>query len=68
MTKEERIGMKMVEQDKEHIYRLEDKGSCIVRIKSKDYQNNANVNLNKGDMYEKIDNDPSEETERKDQI
>ena len=47
MSKEERIGMKMVEKDDSHIYRLEDKGSCIVRIKNIDYENNAVQNLAK---------------------
>ena len=62
MSKEERIGMKMVEEDKDHIFRLEDKRSCIVRIKSKDYEHNAKKNLCEGDMYEY---DPSKETEKK---
>ena len=47
MSKEERIGMKMVEKDDSHIYRLEDKESCIVRIKNKEYENNAVQNLAK---------------------
>ena len=65
MTKEERIGMEIVKNDHEHIYRLEDKGSCIVRLRKEDYANNANINLHKGMMYEELDKDPSKETEKK---
>ena len=65
MTEEERIGMKLVEKDKTCMYRLEDKDSCIVRIKNEDYENNAVQNLTNGNMYEKMDDDSSEETEKK---
>ena len=45
------------------MHRLE--GSCIVRIKNEDYENNAVQNLSNGDMFKKMDEDPSEETEEK---
>ena len=65
MTREERIGMEMVKSDHEHIFRLEDKGSCIVRLRKEDYANNAEINLHKGMMYEELVKDPSKETEKK---
>ena len=65
MTKAEREGMEEVKNDGEHIYRMEDKGSCIVRIKAEDYEKNAKNNLAKGNQYEKLNSDPTNQTVEK---
>ena len=44
MTPLERKGMEIVKKDTEHIYRMEDKGSSIVKIKKEDCINNATKN------------------------
>ena len=46
-------------------YRMEDKGSCIVRIKADDYEKNAKDNLMKGNQYEKLNSDPTNQTVEK---
>ena len=65
MTVSECKGMEMVNNDSDNIYRLEDKGSCIVRLSKKDYENNVVKNLNKADMFEEVDKDKTEILERK---
>ena len=56
MTQFEREGMEEVKNDTEHIYRMEDKGSCIVRMHKKDYESNAKSNLANANQYEKLNN------------
>ena len=54
MEKIERPGLIDVKEDmKTHVYKLEDKGSCLTGIKKEDYENNVQNNLNNADMYEK---------------
>ena len=45
MTKMEREGMEEVKKDNDHTYKMEDKGSCIVRLKKTDYENNVKTEL-----------------------
>ena len=60
----ERNGSKDVKEDmKTHVYKLEDKGSCITRIKKEDYENNVKEHLNNSGMYKKLSTDPTKETE-----
>merc|ERR1712215_509698 len=55
----ERQGKGMINSDLEnHVYRLEDKGSCIVRLDMDDYENNAIDNLENTTVYEVVDEDP----------
>lgn len=61
-TKIEREGMEEVKKDKDHIYKMEDKGSCIVRLEKVDYENNVKTNLSKGNQYEQLASDPTKET------
>ena len=65
MTKIEREGMELVKNDDDHIYRLEDKGSSIVRMKTEHYEKNAKDNLERGNQYEKLNSDPTKETVEK---
>ena len=65
MTKVEREGIELVKKDNYHIYRMEDKRSCIVRLKKADYENNAKSNLAKGNQYEKNDANPTKKLSRK---
>ena len=44
-----------------HVYKVEDKGSSICRIKLGWYENNVIQNLNANKIYEKKDEDPTEE-------
>ena len=55
MTPLERKGMEIVKKDTEHIYRMEDNGSSIVKIQKGDYINNAIKN------YEKLNDDKTDE-------
>ena len=43
------------------MYKIEDKGSSIVRIKTEWYENNVENNLNKERYYETLDEDPTAE-------
>ena len=59
LTMMERQGKGMINSDLEnHVYRLEDKGSCIVRLDMDDYENNAIDNLENTTVYEVVDEDP----------
>ena len=58
LTKIERKGKEMLKADlTTHVYRLEDKGSCIVRLDKLDYENNAESNLQNAAVYEEVDRD-----------
>ena len=58
--------MEIVKKDNDHIYRMEDKGSSIVRIKREDYVNNVLQNLEaNNNLYEKLDHDPTLEIKSK---
>ena len=64
MTPLEREGEKAIKIDSlAHVYKKEDKGSCIVRIKKDDYENNVEEHLGNNFLYDVIDEDPSKETE-----
>ena len=45
----------MVKNDDEYIYKMEDKGSCIVRMKKEDYEKNVESHLDKPEMYENVE-------------
>ena len=59
LTPVQRIGEKMVNEDHDHVYKIEDKGSSIVRIKKEWYEKNVKNNLENESMYEKLDVDPT---------
>lgn len=64
MTPLEREGERLIKVDSlTHVYKKEDKGSCIVRMNKDDYENNVEKHLDNVIFYEKVDNDPSEEAE-----
>ena len=66
MTRLERDGKEHIKIDsRTHVYKKEDKGSCIVRMDRNDYEKNVEQTLDNKDMFEVIDVDPSEETELK---
>ena len=66
MTPLEREGEKLIKKDSmDHVYKREDKGSCIVRMSKIDYENNVERNLNNQTQYEKMQTDQSKETENK---
>jgi hypothetical protein len=66
MTPLEREGERLIIEDsKTHVYKMEDKGSCIVRIKKADYERNVEQTLSDTNMYEKVKDDPSKEIEDK---
>ena len=55
MKKIERQGLEDIKKDmNDHVYKMEDKGSCITRIKTEDYENNVQKNLDNAQMFEKI--------------
>ena len=56
---------KLVKNDSDHIYKMEDKGSCIVRMRKEDYEKNVESHLDNPQMYEKLDDDPTDETKEK---
>ena len=65
MTAEERKGMEMVLKDKDNIYRMEDKGSSVVRMDKSHYVKNVTSNLEQSNLYEKVDEDNTEEIKNK---
>ena len=66
MTAIEREGEKLIKRDSiDHVYKREDKGSCIVRMNKADYERNVENNLNNQSQYEVILNDTSKDTEEK---
>ena len=66
MTSIEREGEKLIKKDSiNHVYKREDKGSCIVRMDKADYEQNVEKNLNNQSQYEQIQNDTSKDTEER---
>ena len=65
MTAEERRGMEMVIKDKDNVYRMEDKGSSVVRMDKSHYVKNVTSNLEQSNLYEKVDEDNTEEIKKK---
>ena len=61
MTAEERKGMEIVLKDKDNIYRMEDKGSSVVIIDKSHNVKNVTSNLEQSNLYEKVDEDNTEE-------
>ena len=55
LTPLENKGKKFVQNDTTHVYKVEDKGSSICRIKLGWYENNVIQNLNNNNIYEEID-------------
>ena len=62
LTPIERKGKNMLRKDLEkHVYKLEDKGSCLVRMDKLLYERNVKRNLESSTLYEELDDDPTEE-------
>ena len=47
------------------MHELEDKGSCLVRLDKADYKNNVKHNLESPNLYEKLNNETTEEIKGK---
>ena len=66
MTPLEKQGERLIKTDRlTQVYKKEDKGSCIVRIKRDIYEKNVEKHFENATLYERVDNDPSEEIEAK---
>ena len=66
MSPLEREGERAIKEDSlTHVYKKEDKGSCIVRLKRHHYESNVEKHLENRTLYEVVDHDPSKETETK---
>ena len=62
---EERRGMQIVKDDKNYIYRLEDKGGSIVRMTNEYCEHNVDKNISKPDMFEEVKMNNTDKLEKK---
>ena len=65
LTKEEKLGLKSLKENKEIVIQKADKGSAVVVMNSKDYLREGYRQLSDQNFYNKIDHDPTPETSSK---